>query len=100
MQNALDEADTLTQGNEANQHRHADGQQRDNLFQNTTGDAVIINGNGNVLMNNISDGNVVISGDGNQIIGLALQKDAKLILAPNATNTVILGVDESRIVRQ
>lgn len=73
---------------------------RDNLFQNTTGDAVIINGNGNVLMNNISDGNVVISGNGNQIIGLALQKDAKLILTPEATNTVILGVEESRIVRQ
>ena len=73
---------------------------RDNLFQNTTGDAVIINGNGNVFMNNISDGNVVISGKGNQIIGLALQKDAKLILTPEATDTVILGVEESRIVRQ
>ena len=102
-------ADTATENNERQPQKHpipalaVTGERnriRDNVFQHTTGDAVIINGNGNVLMNNISDGNVVISGDGNQIIGLALQKDAKLILTPNSTNTVILGVDESRIVRQ
>ena len=73
---------------------------RDNIFQHTKKDAVIINGDGNILMNNISDGNVIVSGKGNQIHGLALSKEAKLILTPEAVDTVIFGVEESRIVRQ
>ncbi|MBQ9097828.1 MAG: right-handed parallel beta-helix repeat-containing protein [Clostridia bacterium] len=74
---------------------------RDNIFQHTRDAAMVIKGDGNILMNNISDGDVVIEGVGNQIIGLALTKpEARLILKPNATDTVILGVDESRIVRQ
>lgn len=73
---------------------------RENLFQHTKGDAVIIKGDGNIFMNNISDGNVIIEGEGNQVIGLAFTKpEAKLILR-NATNTVVLGAEESRIVRE
>lgn len=72
---------------------------RDNLFQNTKGDAVIIKGDSNVLMNNISDGNVIISGKENYICGLALRKEAKLILTPEAVDTQIFGVAEERIVR-
>lgn len=72
---------------------------RDNLFQNTKGTAVIVRGDGNLLMNNIADGDIVIEGAGNQIIGLAFTKpEAKLILK-NATDTVLLGIEESRIVR-
>lgn len=73
---------------------------RDNLFQHTKGDAVIIRGDSNVLMGNICDGNVVISGNGNQILNLAFTKpEAKLILTADACDTVVLGVEEERIVR-
>ena len=73
---------------------------RDNLFQNTKGDAVVIKGDHNVLMNNISDGNVIVSGRDNYICGLALRKDAKLILTAEAEGTQIFGVDPTRIVQQ
>ena len=73
---------------------------RDNVFQNTKGDAVHVKGDGNVLMNNICDGNVIVEGNGNQIIGLAFTKPEAGLILRNATNTVILGVEESRIVRE
>ena len=74
---------------------------RDNIFQHTKGDAVIINGDGNILMNNITDGHVVISGKGNYINGLAFTKpEAKLILTAAAGETAIFGVEETRILRQ
>ena len=73
---------------------------RDNIFQHTKGDAVIIVGDGNVLMNNITDGNVILSGKGNQIFGLAFTKpEARLILTAEAVDTEIFGVSEDRIVR-
>lgn len=73
---------------------------RDNLFQHTKGTAVIVRGDGNVLMNNISDGDVIIEGSGNQIIGLALTKPEARLILRNANDTTILGVDEGRIVRE
>ncbi|MBR6727889.1 MAG: right-handed parallel beta-helix repeat-containing protein [Clostridia bacterium] len=73
---------------------------RENLFQHTKGDAVIIKGDGNIFMNNISDGNVVIEGNGNQVIGLAFTKPEARLILRNAADTVILGVEESRIVRE
>ena len=72
---------------------------RDNVFQHTKGDAVVIKGDGNVLMNNICDGNVIVEGKENQIIGLAFTKPEAKLIVRNATDTVILGVDETRIVR-
>ena len=101
--------DTATQNNERQPKKHpvpaliVTGNRnriRDNIFQHTTGDAVIIQGDGNLLMNNICDGNVVISGRENQIFALALTKpDARLILTPDAHDTIVSGVDPDRIVR-
>ncbi len=101
--------DTATENNERQPEKHpvpaliVTGDRnriRDNVFQHTKGEAVHIRGNGNVLMNNICDGDVVISGKGNIISGLALSKDARLILTAEATDTEIFGVNEARIVRQ
>ena len=72
---------------------------RDNVFQHSKGTAVILEGDCNVMMNNITDGDVIVSGKGNVICGLALLKDARLILR-NAQDTVISGVPEDRIVRE
>jgi len=72
---------------------------RDNIFQHSKSVAMIVEGDANVLMGNITDGDVVVSGKGNIICGLALQKDARLILR-SATDTVITGVPENRIVRE
>ncbi len=100
--------DTATENNERQPRKHpvpaliVTGNRnriRDNIFQHTKEDAVIIKGDGNVLMNNISDGNVIISGRGNHVSGLALSKEAKLILTADAVDTVVFGVEESRIVR-
>ncbi|MBE6702676.1 MAG: hypothetical protein E7585_04605 [Ruminococcaceae bacterium] len=72
---------------------------RDNVFQHTRGVAVIIEGDGNVLMNNITDGDVMITGKGNTVCGLAFQSaEAKLILR-GADDTVVSGVPEDRILR-
>ena len=74
---------------------------RDNTFRNSSADSITLEGNGNVLMNNIADGNVRINGRGNTVLGLVFTKPAaKLILEGEARDTtVILGVEEWRIVR-
>jgi len=74
---------------------------RDNTFLNSSGDSIQIYGDGNVLMGTIADGNVRISGVGNTVATLVFTKpDARLILEGDARDTtVILGVEESRIVK-
>ena len=73
---------------------------RDNVFEHSRGPAVIVCGDGNVLMNNISDGDVVIAGQGNYIANLAFTSpDARLILTEKASDTQIFGVDKERIRR-
>ncbi|MBQ9943168.1 MAG: hypothetical protein IJO67_02270 [Clostridia bacterium] len=65
-------------------------------------DAIRVEGNGNVLMNNIADHSVHIRGRGNQVIGLAFTSpEGKLILEGEAAeSTYITGVDEGRIIRR
>ena len=73
-----------------------------NTFLHSSREAMLINGNENVLMNNISDGDVVINGTGNVVNGLVFTTPtARLILKGDAaSSTVILGVEEHRIVRE
>ena len=54
------------------------------------------------LIGNIVDGNVVIEGRGNTVNGLVFTTpEARLILSGAAADsTVVLGVEESRIVRR
>ncbi|MBQ3015528.1 MAG: hypothetical protein IJD79_01975 [Clostridia bacterium] len=72
-----------------------------NTFRNSSSDSIILSGNGNILMNTIADGNVRISGKGNTVATLVFTKpSSRLILEGEARDTtVILGVEESRIVR-
>lgn len=74
---------------------------RDNTFLHSSDDSIRIEGNGNVLLSNIVDGNVRISGEGNTVATLVFTKpDARLILEGTAKDsTVLLGVEESRVVR-
>lgn len=74
---------------------------RDNTFLNSSDDSVTVIGNGNILLGNIADGNVRIRGKNNVVSNLIFTKSgARLILeADAAETTVILGVEESRIVR-
>ncbi len=74
---------------------------RDNTFLNSSGDSMMICGNGNILIGNIADGDVRISGEGNTVATLVFTKpEACLILEGAAKDsTVILGVDPSRIRR-
>ncbi len=53
----------------------------DNVISNSHADAIHIHGDRNVLMNNVADRDVIISGNGNVISGLVLTRpDARLIL--------------------
>ncbi|MBQ9071026.1 MAG: hypothetical protein IJY23_06760 [Clostridia bacterium] len=74
---------------------------RDNTFLNSSDDSIRIEGNKNVLIGNIADGNVRISGEGNTVATLVFTKpDARLILEGKAKDTtVLLGVEEWRVVR-
>ena len=74
---------------------------RDNTFRNSSGDSISIRGNGNILIGNIADGDVRISGVGNIVATLVFTKPgARLILEGAAKETtVIQGVEEWRIVR-
>ena len=74
---------------------------RDNTFLNSSDDSIRIDGNRNILIGNIVDGNVRISGEGNTVATLIFTKpNARLILEGKAKDTtVLLGVEEWRVVK-
>ena len=74
---------------------------RDNTFQNSSSDSIAVEGDRNILIGNIVDGNVRISGKENTVANLIFTKPvSRLILEGEAASTtVILGVEESRITR-
>ncbi len=73
-----------------------------NTFMHSSRESIVIEGDENILMSNIVDGDVIISGEGNVVNGLVFTKpSARLILkGAAATSTVLLGVEEHRIVRE
>lgn len=73
----------------------------DNTFLNSTCESIIINGDGNVLLNNIVDGTVIINGKNNYISNLVFTNDdAKLILKGDAiSSTKIFGISDERIIK-
>ncbi len=72
----------------------------DNTFMHSFDASILIEGDGNILMGNIADGNVCISGKGNMVSSLVFtNRDARLILKGEARETTVLfGVEESRII--
>lgn len=73
-----------------------------NVFKGSTREAILIEGDRNVLMCNVSDGDVIISGRGNIVNCLALtSENARLILIGDARDTTeILGVPEDKIIKR
>ena len=66
------------------------------VFESHYGTQLRLRGNGNILMNNIADGDVIIEGDGNVISGLVLTKpEARLHL--RGENNQVWGVPQERI---
>ena len=73
---------------------------KDNTFLNSSTYSIYIKGDGNVLLNNICDGDVYIDGENNVISNLIFTKDtSKLILTSKAKNsTAIYNLDKSKII--
>lgn len=71
-----------------------------NTFLHSSDDSIRVEGDRNVLMNNIADHSVRIRGKSNQVINLAFTtSEAKLILEGEAAySTCVTGIPESRIV--
>lgn len=69
----------------------------DNIIANSHGESIRVQGSGNILLNNIVDHDVIVTGSGHIIQGLVFtQPDARLILS--GTDHQVSGVDPSRIV--
>lgn len=73
-----------------------------NTFLNSSRESVLVVGNGNVLMNNLADGNVILEGEGNVVSGLVFTSpEACLILRGAAReSTSVMAVEPSRIRRE
>lgn len=72
-----------------------------NVFSRSSRESVYVKGCGNILLGNIADRDVIIEGEGNTVNGLCFTgAEARLVLRGAAADTtVVLGVEESRIVR-
>lgn len=52
-----------------------------NTFLNSSGASIHVIGNGNIIMNNICDANILVEGEGNQLIGNAFTRpDARAVI--------------------
>lgn len=73
----------------------------DNTVLHASGDAIVVEGEKNVLMNNIVDGSIRIRGKGNVVVNpVFTRENAHLILEGEAAgSTVLTGVTESKIER-
>jgi hypothetical protein len=71
-----------------------------NIFSNSSRESMLIEGKGNILMNNICDGDVIICGSENTVNGLCFTTPtARLILKGAPSSNLVMGVEEARIVR-
>jgi len=73
-----------------------------NVFCHSSRESILIEGDSNVLMGNIADGDVIINGTDNTVNGLVFTtKEARLILKGDAKDTTsVLGVEDGRIVKE
>ena len=72
-----------------------------NTVTRSSDDSVRIEGDGNVLLSNLTDGNVRLRGNGNTVVNSIFTKPrARLILEGSAAHTTtVIGVPEDRILR-
>lgn len=70
-----------------------------NTFSNSASDAIVVNGDNNIIMNNIVDKNIIINGNNNVVANnVFTNADAKIIVFENSKGTEFVNVPESRIV--
>lgn len=70
-----------------------------NTFSNCASDAIVINGNNNVVMNNIVDRDIIINGNNNIISNnVFTTKDAKIIVSKNSKDNEFVGTLKDRII--
>ena len=73
-----------------------DSRNRDNVISSSHGASIVVKGEGNVLMNNIVDGDVIVEGGGNTVSGLVFTTPgARLILRGEGNR--VWGVPPERI---
>ena len=71
---------------------------RDNVLRNGSCEGMIVEGDGNILLNNLCDADVIVRGQGNTVCNLVLTRpEARLIVEGEATVT---GVPAERIVKR
>lgn len=71
----------------------------DNVITNSHADSMVVEGSGNVLMNNIVDHDVIVRGSSNTVHGLVFTTpEARLRLYGTGHN--VFGVPEDRIIRE
>ncbi len=72
-----------------------------NIIDHSSAESIRIEGNNNILLGNITDGDVIIDGENNTVCSHVFTKpEARLILRGAAAhNTTVTGVPEDRIVR-
>ena len=72
-----------------------------NSFANSSADSIVINGDGNIIMNNIVDNDIVINGNGNIISNnVFTSENSKVILSAVSKDNEFIGIPESRIIRR
>lgn len=69
-----------------------------NVITGSSAESVIIRGNGNVLLCNIVDGDVVIEGSGNTVSNLVFTTEQARLVLKKGTENSVGGVSEERIV--
>lgn len=71
-----------------------------NVIKSSSRESMLVEGDGNVLMNNVCDADVIINGKGNKVFCLAFtNENAKLILVGDARETTeIFGVASDKIL--
>ena len=70
----------------------------DNVIRNSHADSIHLYGDGNILMNNIADRDVVIEGNGNTVMNLVLTgPEAKLVIRGEGNR--VCNVPEDRILK-
>ena len=73
-----------------------------NIIDHSSAESIRIEGNNNILIGNISDGNVIIDGENNTVCSHVFTKpEARLILRGAAAHTTtVTGVPEDRVIRE
>ena len=70
-----------------------------NIFTNSTADSIVVNGNNNIILNNILDSNIVVKGNGNTLISNVFTSEkGKVIVEKGSSDNEFVNIHENKIV--